>query len=143
MSRLQLSCGILVRISRRGGLPARRLPFAWNRSSADPFNCLRRPSDGRSAPTSRKTRRIDISKALQDPASVFSQPQEIVGNPDLPRDVKRRLLRQWERDARGLAVAEEEGMSGGEESMLGRVRLAIRALGEDESEPADTGTKHG
>jgi hypothetical protein len=82
---------------------------------------------------------IDLEKALMDPASVFSQPREIVGNPNLPRDFKRRLLQQWERDARGLAVAEEEGMSGGEESMLGRVRLAIRALGEDDSAPADAG----
>jgi hypothetical protein len=53
------------------------------------------------------------------------------------------LLRQWERDARGLAVAEEEGMSGGEESMLGRVRHAIQALGEDEAEAAAPATKHG
>ena len=91
---------------------------------------------------SQKTRPIDIGKALMDPASVFSQPREIVGDPVLPRDVKLRLLRQWERDARGLAVAEEEGMSGGEESMLGRVRHAIQALGEDEAEAAAQGTKH-
>jgi hypothetical protein len=90
-----------------------------------------------------KTNPIDIAKALMDPASVFSQPREIVGNSVLPRDVKLRLLRQWERDARGLAVAEEEGMSGGEESMLGRVRHAIQALGEDEPEAAAPATKHG
>ena len=92
---------------------------------------------------SQKTRSIDIGKALIDPASVFSQPREIVGDPVLSRDVKLRLLRQWERDARGLAVAEEEGMSGGEESMLGRVRHAIQALGEDEPEAAAQATKHG
>jgi hypothetical protein len=90
-----------------------------------------------------KTKPIDIGKALMDPASVFSQPREIVGNAVVPRDVKLRLLRQWERDARGLAVAEEEGMSGGEESMLGRVRHAIQALGEDEPEAAAQATKHG
>jgi len=91
---------------------------------------------------SQKRRPIDISKALLDPASVFAQPREIVGNPDLPHDVKLRLLRQWERDARALAVAEEEGMSGGEESMLGRVRLALQALGED-ADASDAATKHG
>jgi hypothetical protein len=92
---------------------------------------------------SQRIGRIDIGKALSDPAAIFSQPREIVGNPDLPRDIKLRLLRQWERDARALAVAEEEGMSGGEESMLGRVRLALQALGESESESVDAGTKHG
>ena len=39
-----------------------------------------------------------------------------------------KLLRQWEQDARGLAEAESEGMGGGEESMLGRVREALHAL---------------
>jgi hypothetical protein len=42
-------------------------------------------------------------------------------------------------------VAEEEGMTGGEESMLGRVRRAIVALGGDETsdDPLGPATKHG
>jgi hypothetical protein len=131
----------------------------WNRPNAGPLNSLRRSSDGKSRgkhvardasilnwmgrTMSQKTSRIDIAKALIDPASEFSEPREIVGDPALQHDVKLRLLRQWERDARGLAVAEEEGMSGGEESMLGRVRHAIQALGEDEFDAAAQLTKHG
>ena len=89
--------------------------------------------------------KLDIDKALLDPAAVFSEPEEIVRTPGLARDLKLRLLEQWEREARALAVAEEEGMTGGEESMLGRVRRAIVALGgeeENDDKPGPT-TKHG
>src|SRR5258708_24473622 len=71
--------------------------------------------------------KLDIDKALLDPAGVFAEPDEIVRTPGLARSLKLRLLEQWEREARALAVAEEEGMTGGEEIMLGRVRLAIVA----------------
>ena len=54
------------------------------------------------------------------------------------------LLTEWERGARELAVADDEGMTGGEESMLNRVRRAIAALGADqETEQPAAGTKHG
>lgn len=86
---------------------------------------------------------LDIKKALLDPASAFEQPDDVVRQPDLPRSTKLCLLEQWEREARALAVAEEEGMAGGEESMLGRVRRAIAALGGDDDEPPGPATKHG
>ena len=89
--------------------------------------------------------KLDIDKALLDPAGVFAEPDEIVRTPGLTRSLKLRLLEQWEREARALAVAEEEGMTGGEESMLGRVRRAIVALGGEEKSddrPTPT-TKHG
>jgi len=73
---------------------------------------------------------IDVQAALIDPTAFFAQPQDVVAHPRLPDAVKVKLLRQWEQDARGLAVAEGEGMAGGEESMLGRVELALQALGE-------------
>lgn len=89
--------------------------------------------------------KLDVTKALLDPAGTFDQPDDIVRRRDVPRDVKLRLLEQWEREARSLAVAEEEGMTGGEESMLGRVRRAIAALGGsgDGDEPTGATTKHG
>jgi len=87
--------------------------------------------------------KLDVKKALLDPAGTFDQPDDIVRRRDVPRDVKLRLLEQWEREARSLAVAEEEGMTGGEESMLGRVRRAIAALGGDGDEPTGATTKHG
>jgi hypothetical protein len=89
--------------------------------------------------------KLDIDKALLDPAAFFSEPNDIVRAPGLGRDLKLRLLEQWEREARALAVAEEEGMMGGEESMLGRVRRAVAALGgeeENDEKPGPT-TKHG
>ncbi|MCW3477870.1 hypothetical protein [Limobrevibacterium gyesilva] len=70
----------------------------------------------------------DIEAALADPSAFFAQPQDIVTHPRLSREVKLKLLRQWEQDARELSVAEGEGMGGGEESMLGRVHLALRKV---------------
>ena len=72
---------------------------------------------------------IDIDAALANPTTFFAQPQDVVAHPGLTWELKRKLLRQWEQDARELVEAEGEGMGGGEENMLGRVRQAIRALG--------------
>jgi hypothetical protein len=72
---------------------------------------------------------IDIEAALVDPRAFFAQPQDVLADPQLPGEIKLKLLRQWEQNALSLAVAEGEGMCGGEESMLGRVEKAIRALG--------------
>ena len=86
----------------------------------------------------------DLKKALLDPAGTFAQPDDIVRHPDVPRSAKIRLLAEWERSARELAVAEGEGMIGGEESMLRRVRQAITALGvaDEPGHPASS-TTHG
>jgi hypothetical protein len=48
-----------------------------------------------------------------------------MAHPQLSREMKLALLRQWEQTARSLSVAESEGMGGGEENKLGRVELAI------------------
>ena len=79
---------------------------------------------------------------LLDPAGVFRSPRDVLMQPNLSRDERRAILEQWERDARGLAVAEEEGKEGGEDSLLSRVRQAMTQLGE-ESSPSGPGTKHG
>lgn len=71
---------------------------------------------------------IDIDAALANPSACFAQPRDVLAYPGLSPELQLKLLRQWEQDARGLAEAESEGMGGGEESMLGRVREAIRAL---------------
>jgi len=90
------------------------------------------------------TAKIDLKKALLDPAGTFERPDEIVRRRDLPRSTKLRLLEEWEREARELEVAEEEGITGGEASMLSRVRQAIAALGaDDEVEHQAASTKHG
>ena len=76
---------------------------------------------------------IDIDAALANPTTFFAQPQDVVTHPRLTWALKWKLLRQWEQDARELVEAEGEGMGGGEESMLGRVRHAIRTLGETDT----------
>jgi hypothetical protein len=92
------------------------------------------------------TRRLafDLEAALLDPGSTFAEPMDVVDDRTLPIETKMKLLQQWEIDARELAVAEEEGMTGGEESMLGRVRHALRRLGATEHPACTTQTtKHG
>ena len=72
--------------------------------------------------------RFDIDRAMADPSAFFHQPADLLAMRGLTRGTKLRLLRHWEHDARSLAVAEGEGMSGGEESMHWRVLDAIRVL---------------
>ena len=57
---------------------------------------------------------LDLERALLDPASSFDAPQDVVQSPDLSRTQKIEILCRWAYDARELAVAEEEGMVGGE-----------------------------
>jgi hypothetical protein len=87
--------------------------------------------------------RMDIAAALRDPAGHFKDPQAVLRASGIDREDKLRLLEEWERDARALAVAEEEGLSEGEPSMLARVREARLSL--TGGAPAKTGstTKHG
>jgi hypothetical protein len=86
---------------------------------------------------------VDIAAALRDPGRYFAEPEDVLQAFGLDRETKLKLLEEWERDARSLAVAEEEGMDEGEPSMLGRIRAARRALsGAEASKPGGT-TKHG
>jgi len=89
-----------------------------------------------------RNRKLDLQTMLRDPARVFRSPRDVLTFPDLGPDERRAILEQWEQDARGLSVAEEEGMEGGEESLLSRVRQAIAELGQ-ESSTSSSGTKHG
>jgi hypothetical protein len=73
---------------------------------------------------------FDVDAALANPSGYFAQPQDVLADPALTPDLRRKLLRQWEQDARQLAEAETEGMQGGEPNMLLRVREALRALEE-------------
>jgi hypothetical protein len=87
---------------------------------------------------------VDLEAARQDPAAVFAEPGEIVRMDSIGRTEKLGLLRHWEREARALSVAEEEGMTADQPTMLSRVRLAIQALdGADESGSIAAPDKHG
>jgi hypothetical protein len=75
---------------------------------------------------------VDIDSLLANPSAYFAHPSDILDS-GLSRTAQRKLLHQWDQDARLLAEAETEGMSGGEESMLSRVRRAILAFEEREA----------
>ena len=71
---------------------------------------------------------IDLEKARLDPGSVFSSPEVLKAHPGMTMEQKIEILRRWAYDASELAVAEEEGMTGGESSLLARVLEALNAL---------------
>ena len=68
---------------------------------------------------------FDIEAARRHPKSFFAEPKDVVSHPALSREMKLAILREWELDARRLSASENEGFSGGEESMLGRVEDAL------------------
>ena len=82
--------------------------------------------------------------AVQNPTRFYKKPAEIVADNRLSRDEKLAVLEAWELEARSLAVASEENMSGGEPDLLSEVVKARLALG-DETSATDTSapTKHG
>ena len=67
-----------------------------------------------------------LKTALLNPAAVFRSPDQVEHDPTLSREDKLAILESWEEDARGLAVAEEENMAGGEPSRVDEV-VAARA----------------
>ena len=74
----------------------------------------------------------DKKKALTNPSSVFKTPADVVACPDLGKDEKAAILKQWELDARLLQVATEEGMGEGERSLFAEVKKAQDKLQVDD-----------
>ena len=73
-------------------------------------------------------RPINVERALVDPRAVFQEPVEVLACADLDDAHKRQILECWRQGALELQVADDEAMSGGEESRLKRVLDAIRTL---------------
>lgn len=86
---------------------------------------------------------VDLEHMLHDPASHYSSPLDVVDDSRLGLEEKLRLLRQWERDARALAVAEDENMSGGEPSLLSSVLQALGSLGAGPNPAGSDASNHG
>lgn len=89
---------------------------------------------------------IDVKQALIDPGSVFHNPEEILKNPDLSRELKIKILRQWEYDERELEVAEEENMGSNKKfqpHILDAILKALIALGAEHHHQQSVPTKHG
>ncbi len=79
---------------------------------------------------------IDIKQAKSNPSKIFGRPTDVLTQPDLSRETKIEILRQWETDARLLSVAEDESMGGGEGSQLGAVVSALIALDDENHRPS-------
>ncbi len=71
---------------------------------------------------------LELEKARLDPGSVFASPEELRDHGGLTREQKIEILRRWAYDASELAVAEEEGMIGGESSNLAQVLSVLDAV---------------
>jgi hypothetical protein len=63
-----------------------------------------------------KTKLLEDIKA--DPSRFYPSPTDVVRDRRFSDPERLAILEAWERDARALAVADEEGMSGGEPSRL-------------------------
>ena len=72
---------------------------------------------------------MNLQRALEDPASCFAHPADVVLEPSLSLERKIEILHRWEYDARLLEVAQEENMTGDEPSVLSEVLDALHALG--------------
>ena len=82
-------------------------------------------------------RLIDLL-AAHDPTAKAQRPgrlEEMLARKDLSDEVKRKILREWERDARALSRAENEGMGGGGENQLDEIQHAKRRLERSRGQP--------
>jgi hypothetical protein len=67
-------------------------------------------------------------QAIENPEANFDSPQSIVKNRQLSSRQKEEALKKWEEHARSLSVADQEGMTGGEETRLDEVKEAQAKL---------------
>jgi hypothetical protein len=72
--------------------------------------------------------RPDVETIIKDPGKYFASPREVVSDPKLGIEDKRRILESWAVDAQLLSVAEEENMGGADRPGLREVKLALLEL---------------
>ena len=88
----------------------------------------------------------NIEKYLLNPAAYFAEPDMVLNHPDFTNTQKIEILEHWLYDASDLAVAEEEGMGGGEvQTSLRQLHKALNHLRECDEKDHHHGvtTKHG
>ena len=89
-------------------------------------------------------KRIDLRKALLNPALVFLGPEDVLKQDELTREQKIEVLRRWKFDALQLQVADEENMRSEQSSdILDRVLQALHALNASPNLEDSPSTKHG
>lgn len=85
---------------------------------------------------------IDLDRALFDPASVFKGPDAVVEYESIALEHKVEILRRWAYDAIEMAVAEEEGMGGGEVVAVDTILAALDRLARGRHSMRTAPTKH-
>lgn len=85
----------------------------------------------------------DHNDLILNPVKHFTSPSDILLDDRLSVEQKRESLAAWESDARQLAIANEEGMTGGEPSRLDDVKQAQAKLPGEATSPAASPTKAG
>jgi hypothetical protein len=76
-----------------------------------------------------------IDELVSNPHRHFGHPSEVLSEPTLTKDEKRRILESWKLDAQRLAESTAENMSGGEESDLRDVSKVLVELNAMEAAP--------
>ena len=69
-----------------------------------------------------------VKTKVNEPHKAFEHPAEVVADPSLSKEQKVSALDSLEQDARQLATAADEGMTGGEDTNLREVLVAKEAL---------------
>jgi len=86
---------------------------------------------------------MDIEKVQFGPGSVYASPNDVFEDSSLTREQKIKILRRWEYDARELAVAEEENMTGGPPNMLSEILYVLHLLDADINQGKPAPNKQG
>jgi len=79
-----------------------------------------------------------VEDLIANPQRHFDQPADVLNEPTLSTDEKRRILESWKLDAQRLAESTAENMSGGEESDLRDVSKVLVQLNQMETTPVVT-----
>jgi hypothetical protein len=79
-----------------------------------------------------------VEDLIANPHRHFGHPADVLKEPTLSADEKRRILESWKLDAQRLAESTAENMSGGEESDLRDVSKVLVQLNEMEKAPVAT-----
>lgn len=79
-----------------------------------------------------------VEDLIANPQRHFDHPADVLNEPTLSTDEKRRILESWKLDAQRLAESTAENMSGGEESDLRDVSKVLVQLNHMETPPVAT-----
>lgn len=84
-----------------------------------------------------------VEDLIAYPQRYFGRPEEVLNEPTLSVDEKRRILESWKLDAQRLAESTAENMSGGEETNLRDVSKVLIQLKSMEDMPVARQPKQG